>query len=46
MPCDCGTPWTFLLTFLYYYFCHCMSLHVCPSEMFILDSRLANVLGK
>ena len=24
-----------------YYFCHCMSSHVCPGEMFILDSRLA-----
>ena len=23
------------------YFCHCMSLHVCPGEMFTLDSRLA-----
>ena len=29
-----------------YYFCHCMSLHVCPVEIFILDSRLANYLGK
>ena len=30
-----------------YYFCHCMSLHVCPDEFFsILDSRLANYLGK
>ena len=25
-----------------YYFCHCMSLHVCPGEIFILDSRLAS----
>ena len=25
-----------------YYFCHCMSLHVCPGASFILDSRLAN----
>ena len=25
-----------------YYFCHCMSLLVCPGEIFILDSRLAN----
>ena len=25
-----------------YYFCHRMSLHVCPDESFILDSRLAN----
>ena len=23
-----------------------MSLHVCPGEFFILDSRLANYLGK
>ena len=36
--CDCGTPWTFLLSFVFYYFCHCMSLHVI---FFILDSRLA-----
>ena len=25
-----------------YYFCHCMSLHVCPDENFSMDSRLAN----
>ena len=25
-----------------YYFRHCMSLHVCPGDIFILDSRLAN----
>ena len=25
-----------------YYFCHCMSLHVCPGESLVLDSRLAN----
>ena len=25
-----------------YYFCHCMSLHVCPGEIFILDSRFVN----
>ena len=24
-----------------YYFCHCMSQHVCPGEIFILDSHLA-----
>ena len=24
-----------------YYFCHCMPLHVCPGDIFILDSRLA-----
>ena len=29
-----------------YYFCHCMYLHVCPGEMFILDSRLANFWRK
>ena len=29
-----------------YCFCHCMSLHVCPGEIFTLDSRLANYLGK
>ena len=29
-----------------YYFCHSMSLHVCPGEIFILDSRFANYLGK
>ena len=29
-----------------YYFCQCICLHVCPGEMFILDSRLANFLGK
>ena len=23
-------------------FCHCMSLHVCPDEFFILDSHAAN----
>ena len=23
------------------YFCHCMSLDVCPGESFILDSRLS-----
>ena len=28
------------------YICHCMSLHVCPGERFILDSSLANYLGK
>ena len=29
------------------YFCHCMSLHVCPGEIIILDnSRLASFLGK
>ena len=25
-----------------YYICHCMSLHVCIGESFVLDSRLAN----
>ena len=25
-----------------YCFCHCMSLHVYPGEIFILDSHLAN----
>ena len=30
-----------------YYFCQCVSLHVCPGDFcFILDSRLANFLGK
>ena len=29
-----------------YYFCHGMSLHVCPVEIFILDSHLANFFGK
>ena len=29
-----------------YYICHCMSLHVCPVEIFVLDSRLPNILGK
>ena len=29
-----------------YYFCHCMSLHLCPGESFILDSRLANILER
>ena len=29
-----------------YYFCHCISLHVYAGESFILDSRLANCLGK
>ena len=29
-----------------YYLCHCMSLHVCFGEFFILVSRLANYLGK
>ena len=24
-----------------YYICHCMSLHVCPGDSFILASRLA-----
>ena len=24
-----------------YYFCHCMSLHVCLVKFFILDSRLS-----
>ena len=28
-----------------YYFCHCMSLHVCPGEIFILDRRLAIFFG-
>ena len=28
------------------YFCHCMFLHVCPCEMFILDSLLAIFGGK
>ena len=26
-----------------FYFCHCVSLHVCPGGIFILDSRLANL---
>ena len=26
-----------------YYFCHCMSFHVCPGDFFILVSRLANI---
>ena len=25
-----------------YYIFHCMSLHVCPVDIFILDSHLAN----
>ena len=25
-----------------YYSCQCLSLHDCPGEIFILDSRLAN----
>ena len=25
-----------------YYFCHCMCLHACLGEIFILDSSLAN----
>ena len=25
---------------------YCISLHVCPGEIFILDSRLDNFLGK
>ena len=29
-----------------YYFCHCMALHVCPGEIFILDSHLTNVWEK
>ena len=30
-----------------YYFCHCMSLHVCLGDfIFILDSHLAIVLGQ
>ena len=29
-----------------YYFCHCMSLLVCSGEIFILDSRLANLWEK
>ena len=29
-----------------YYFCHCMSLHVFPGDIFILDSRLAICFGK
>ena len=29
-----------------YYICHCMSFHVFPGEIFILDSCLANYLGK
>ena len=29
-----------------YYFCYGMSLHVCPGEIFILDSCLANFLVK
>ena len=28
-----------------YYFCHCVSLHVCPGEIFILYSRLAIFFG-
>ena len=27
-----------------YYFCHCMSLHVRPGEIFILDRCLASFL--
>ena len=33
------------LTFIYY-FCHCMSLHVCPGKSFILDSHSANFLER
>ena len=29
----------------FYYFCHCLYLHVYSGEFVILDSRLANVLG-
>ena len=29
-----------------YYFCQYMSLHVCPGEIFILDSCLGNLFGK
>ena len=39
----CFQRLSFLL--LFYYICHCMSLHVCLGEIFILDSRLA-ILGK
>ena len=31
-----------LFSYLFYYICHCMSLHVCPDKIFIFDSRLAN----
>ena len=30
-----------------YYFCHCMSLYVCPDDISLfLDSRLTSLLGK
>ena len=29
-----------------YYFCHCMSLHVCPGESLILGCRFGHCLGK
>ena len=29
-----------------YYFFHCMPLHVCPGEMFILDNPFGHFLGK
>ena len=28
------------------YFCHSMSLYVCPDDSFILDSRLVILFGK
>ena len=33
-----------LFSYLFYYIYNGMSLHVCPCESFVLDSRLANVL--
>ena len=44
--CDCGTFWTFLLL-CFYYFSHCLSLHVCTGDIFFIsDSRLAILFGK
>ena len=35
-----------LFSYLFYYFCHCMSLHVCRGDfLFIFDIRLVNYLG-
>ena len=34
------------MVLFFYYFCHCMSLHVCPVKIFVFDSRLANFWGR
>ena len=40
--------WTFQggASVVFNYFCHFMSLHLCPVKVFVLNSRLVNFWGK